>query len=83
MQMSKFVHRTERYFGSKVNIHTVSWKGQEDIDTKEIKKWCKKNFGNSGYDDETGSNRWLDNCKQSEIMLTRDEDLTLFLLRWE
>ena len=43
MQMSKFTHKTERYFGSKVNIHTVSWKGQEDVDTKEVKKWCKKN----------------------------------------
>jgi hypothetical protein len=45
-------------------------------------KWCKKNYGNPGYDDETGSNRWVDNIKQCEIMLTRDEDLTLFLLRW-
>ena len=83
MDMSKFTHKTERYFGSKINIHTISWKNQEDVDTKEIKKWCKKNFGNPGYDEETGSNRWVDNIKQSEIMLTRDEDLTLFLLRWE
>jgi len=81
--MSKFTHKTERYFGSKVNIHTISWKNQDDVDPKEIKKWCKKNYGNSGYDDETGSNRWVDNIKQCEIMLTRDEDLTLFLLRWE
>jgi len=81
--MSKFTHKTDRYFGSKINIHTVSWKDQPEVDTKEIKKWCKKIYGNPGYDEETGSNRWIDNTKQCEIMLTRDEDLTMFLLRWE
>ena len=29
--MSKFVHRTERYFDSKISIHSVSWKGQEEV----------------------------------------------------
>lgn len=81
--MSKFIHKTERYYGSSVNIHTISWKDQIDVDVKEIKKWCKKNYGNPGYDEETGTNRWIDNTIKHEIMLMRDEDLTLFLLRWE
>jgi hypothetical protein len=66
-----------------VSIYIPFRKDQIDVDVKEIKKWCKKNYGNSGYDEETGTNRWIDNTIKHEIMLMRDEDLTLFLLRWE
>lgn len=80
--MNKLTHKTERYFGSNVNIHTVSWNKDVDIDPKEVRKWCKKNFGKSGYDESTGSNRWLDYTKSNEVVLTHDDDLTLFILRW-
>ena len=47
---------------------STSWSNK---DNNELKMWFK-----AYYD-------WLDNSKISEIVLTRDEDLTLFLLRWE
>ena len=81
--MSSFAHRSEHYFGSKRNVHTISWKGQGEVDTNEIIEWCIETFGKSGYREETENNRWVDNSTESEIILCNDEDLTLFLLRWE
>ena len=81
--MSSFTFRKENYYGSKRNIHTVSWKGQGEVDAKEIKKWCKKNFGPSGYREDIEDSHWIDNTEFGEIMLCKDEFVTLFRLRWE
>jgi len=81
--MSSFTFRKENYYGSKRNIHTVSWKGQGEVDAKEIKKWCKKNFGPSGYREDIEDSYWIDNTEFGEIMLCKDEFVTLFRLRWE
>lgn len=80
--MSSFTHRTERYYGSTKNIHTISWKGHGEVDANQIKKWCKKNFGPSGYQEAIDGSNWIDNTEFGEIMLCKDEYLTLFLLRW-
>jgi hypothetical protein len=77
-----FTHRTERYYGSKINIHTISWKGHGEVDAREIQKWCRKNFGPSGYQEEINGSHWIDNTDLGEIMLCKDEFLTLFLLKW-
>ena len=81
--MSSFTHRTEHYDGSKRNIHTISWKGRGEVDSDEILDWCLTTFGEPGYQEEIGRSRWLDNTVEGEIMLCNDEDLTLFLLRWQ
>lgn len=81
--MSSFTHKTEHYYGSKKRIHTISWKGKGEVDATEIYNWCIDTFGKSGYREETGDNRWIDNTEMGEIILCNDEDLTLFLLRWE
>jgi len=78
-----FTHRTEHYYGSKRNIHTISWKGRGEVDSEEIRNWCLTILGKSGYQEEIERTRWVDNIEQSEIMLCNDEDLTLFLLRWD
>ena len=83
MAMSSFTHRTEKYYGSERNVHTISWKGRGEVDADELHKWCLDTFGKSGYQDEIERSRWVDNFEQSELMLCNDEDLTLFLLRWE
>lgn len=80
---ASFKHRTEHYFGSKRNVHTISWKGRGEVDTTEIRDWCLTTFGKSGYQEEIERSRWVDNTTDSEIMLCNDEDLTLFLLRWD
>ena len=81
--MSSFTFRNEHYYGSERNIHTVSWKGHGEVDAKEIKKWCKKNFGPSGYREDIEDSYWIDNTEFGEIMLCKDEFVTLFRLRWE
>lgn len=82
--MSSFTHKTEHYYGSKRNLHTISWKGRGEVDTEEILDWCLTTFGKPGYQEEIERSRWLDNThSDSEIILCNDEDLTLFLLRWE
>ena len=80
--MSKISHRTEKYFGSARQVHTVKWDPSE-VDGREVKKGCNQHFGMSGYQEELNSNRWLDNIEKHEIMLCNDEDLTHFLLVWE
>lgn len=80
---SPFTHRTEHYFGSTKNIHTISWKGKGEVDSREIYDWCVEHFGQPGYQEETGSSRWVNNTEQSEVMLCNDSDLTYFLLIWQ
>jgi hypothetical protein len=78
-----FTHRTERYYGSERNIHTISWKGHGEVDAREIYEWCIKHFGPAGYQEETGTSRWVNNTEQGEVMLCNDSDLTYFLLIWQ
>lgn len=79
-----FTHKTENYYGSQRKIHTVSWKGRGEVDGNEIRDWCLETFGNPGYQEEIERSRWLDDInEQGTIYLCNDEDLTLFLLRWE
>ncbi len=47
-----FTHRTEHYYGSKRNIHTISWKGRGEVDSEEIRNWCLTILGKSGYQEE-------------------------------
>ena len=78
-----FTHKTEHYYGSSMNIHTISWKGHGEVDANEIRAWCLETLGNSGYQEAIERSRWVDNIDQGELMLCNDEDLTLFLLRWD
>lgn len=43
-----------------------------------ISAWCHQTFGNP--DDNWN---WKDKTKTGEIWLTREEDLTLFMLKWK
>lgn len=79
---AKITHKTSRYYGSSKNVHEIKWDPSE-IDGREIKRWCVQNFGKSGYQEEHECARWLDEIDKHSITLLKDEDLTLFLLRWE
>lgn len=81
-ELGSFTYWTEHYYGSKRNITTISWKGKGEVDTNEIRKWCKKTFGKSGYREDIEDSYWVDNTEVGEIMLCKDEFLTMFLLRW-
>lgn len=80
---SPFTHKTEHYYGSTKNIHTISWKGRGEVDAQQIYNWCIEHFGNPGYQEEIGCSRWVNNVEQGEIMLCNDADLTYFLLIWQ
>ncbi len=83
MEQGSFTYKTEKYYGSSRNVHTVSWKGRGEVDGDEIQKWCFENFGKPGYREDLGETRWLDDIKEKgEIFLCKDEDLTFFLLKW-
>ena len=81
-EIGSFKYRTEHYYGSKRNIHTVSWQGRGEIDTNEVRAWLVENFGAAGYQEDSEKTRWVDNTESGEIMLCDDADLTFFLLRW-
>lgn len=82
-EQGSFTYKSTIYYGSKTNIHVVSWKGRGEVDGDEIRQWCVDNFGEPGYQEEHGKSRWLDDIKDNgEIYLCRDEDLTFFLLKW-
>jgi hypothetical protein len=79
-----FTHKTENYYGSQRKIHTVSWRGKGEVDGNEIRAWCIETYGQPGYQDVIERTRWLDDINENgEIFLCNDEDLTLFLLRWD
>ena len=83
MEQGSFTYKSEKYYGSKKHVHTVSWKGRGEVDSAEIQKWCIENFGQPGYNDDLGETRWLDDIDNlGEIILCKDEDLTFFLLKW-
>ena len=83
MEQGSFTYKTEKYYGSNRNVHTVSWRGRGEVDGKEIRKWCNKNFGPAGYQEAIERTRWLDDIdEKGEIFLCNDEDLTFFLLKW-
>lgn len=82
MEQGSFTYKTEKYYGSSKNVHTVSWKGRGEVDNVEVRDWCIANFGNAGYQEELGESRWLDAIKEDTIYLCKDEDLTFFLLKW-
>lgn len=50
--------------------------------TTEIRRWCFESFGPPGYLSHIDETRWQDDVKYGEIVFQREEDLTLFLLRW-
>ena len=80
--MTAFTHKSEHYYGSKKQVHTISWKGHGEVDSQEILDWCISNLGNSGYQEEHGCSRWIDDVENGEIILCNDSDLTFFLLKW-
>ena len=83
MQQGSFTYRSEKYYGSNRNVHTVSWAGHGEIDGDEIRQWCIEKLGPAGYQEELGGTRWLDDINErGEIFLCNDEDLTFFLLKW-
>jgi hypothetical protein len=83
MEQGSFKYKTEHYFGSTKNVHTVSWKGRGEVDGDEIRKWCIEKFGEPGYRDDLGETLWLDNIDEhGEVFLCKDEYLTFFLLKW-
>lgn len=81
-ELNSFKYWTEQYYGSKTNITTITWKGQGEIDRDEIRQWCIDHFGPSGYREDENTSYWVDNSDSDEIMLCKDELLTIFLLRW-
>ena len=83
MEQGSFTYKTEKYYGSNRNVHTVSWKGRGEVDSSEVRKWCLENFGRPGYQDQLEGTRWLDDISEgSTVYLCKDEDLTFFLLKW-
>lgn len=80
--MSKITVKTSHYYGSQKNIHEIKWDPSE-IDGREVVDWCLQNFGKTGYQEEYECARWLEERDKHSVTLLKDEDLTLFLLRWE
>ena len=50
---------------------------------KEIREWCYATYGEPGYRSNTDETRWIDDITYGEVVLSRETDLTMFLLRWE
>lgn len=64
-------------------VYQLSWE-QPGVNNIEIEDWCLKNFGKSGYNDETELVRWISSIHDNQsIMFLKEEDMILFKLRWE
>ena len=49
----------------------------------EIRRWCFETFGPPGPLPDTAEVRWVDDIKFGEIIFQREEDLMLFVLKWQ
>ena len=78
----KFTVKSGKYFGLSEEMHTVSWRDQPDVNSAEVKKWCSRTFGKSGYNEKTKENRWIFDKAGCEIVFSNAADLTAFLLKW-
>mgnify|MGYP003341860056 CR=1 FL=1 len=56
--------------------------GLARIRTDHIREWCYDTYGWPGYLPNTHEIRWRDSLRHGEIEFSREEDLTLFLLKW-
>ena len=74
------------------NVYQISWEGDGTSSTTlgngilngEIEDWCIKNFGKSGFNDDTQLVRWVSSIHNNQsIVFLREEDMILFKLRWE
>lgn len=81
-EQGSFTYWTEQYFGSDTKITTVSWRGKGEVDSNEVREWCIATYGPSGYREEENTSYWVDNTDKGEVMLCRDDFVTLFLLKW-
>ena len=51
--------------------------------TQEIQQWCYNAFGPPGFKVNTDEIRWTDGAVRGEIIFGREEDLMLFMLKWQ
>lgn len=64
-------------------VYQLSWE-QPGVDNGEIEDWCLKNFGKSGFNEETQLVRWVSSIHNNQsIVFLKEEDMILFKLRWE
>ena len=48
----------------------------------DITQWCYRAFGPAGYQAMTDEIRWQDSIQYGKIVFSREQDLTMFILRW-
>ena len=79
----EFTRKKFYYPGSKRTVHSVTWVRDLENDNKSIEKWCLDTFGPSGYREDTQDTRWVNNVNTGDITFLQEQDLVVFLLRWE
>lgn len=63
-------------------FHVAAFPEQHPSVDMEIKRWCWQMFGQEGYMVNSNEIRWKDSIEYGEIRFQREEDLSLFLLKW-
>lgn len=48
----------------------------------EMRAWCYKTFGQSGYHPLTDEFRWRDDIPYGEVRFSRKQDLEWFVIKW-
>ncbi len=75
-----FIHPADPYTQRFMAAFAAS--KQHPSDQHKIRQWCYETFGGAGYCADTNEIRWHDSIHFGEIEFNREEDLSLFLLKW-
>ena len=58
----------------------------DELDRKEIVKWCYDQFGPGlgryRVDNSPFTHRWINDIEYNEIRFSEEQDVVLFILRW-
>lgn len=63
--------------------YMASFNKQVPHHTAEIRRWCFETFGPPGPLVNTAETRWIDDVRYGEIVFQREQDLMLFVLKWQ
>lgn len=64
-------------------IHVITFEHADIANLNAVRKWCYETYGSPGLRPESMYTRWRDFSLQiGRVYFAREEDVSLFLLKW-
>lgn len=80
MKIHHYKMHTDYYY--QLPQFTAAFPRPNENQSQEIRRWCYNTYGVPGIRVDTDEMRWRDGILYGEIVFQREEDLSMFLLKW-